>query len=94
MSDVNYINADIDRSEGDAAQIENAAGYLQADSLNPNDDRTTLYANENLHEAFTLSQSLIMALGEAMDKEAQNIHSVGVTFEQYDQMLADLQGGV
>lgn len=90
MSNTAYIQVDIDRSDSDAAKIANAAQFFQADSLDPIDNDTTLYANAALHTAFDSSQSLLAALGEAMDKEVSNIRSVGATFEQYDHMLADL----
>ena len=90
MSDTGYISVDIEQSEYDAAQIESAAAFFKLDSLSPRDDNTTIVANDNLHCRFEEAQDLIVLLGQAMDKEVGNIRSVGMTFEEYDNMLADL----
>ena len=90
MSEIGYISVNIEKSENDATQIESAAAYFKADSINPMDQKTTLNANTNLHLVFADSQALIVSLGEAMDKEVKNIRSLGSAFEEYDHMLAGL----
>lgn len=84
-----YISVDIEQSHRDATQIAKAADILQAKNMAHYDGSTTLRANANLHSAFAQSQSILAALGSAMDKEASNVRSIGAAFEQYDSMLAD-----
>lgn len=86
----NFISVDSDKSEMHAVQVERTTDALNRVSLYPKDDVTTLPANTNLHIAFSDAQLLIDQLGRAMDEEAKNIRSIGVTFEQYDAMLGDL----
>lgn len=90
MSDTGYISVDLEQSEYNANQINNASTFLTANALNPMDSNTTIKANENVHNAFAEAQSLIALLGSAMDKEVGNIRSIGKTFDEYDAMLADL----
>lgn len=90
MRNTDAIFIDFETAEEDIQKIENATTYFQADTLCPSGSTMTLQADANLHAAFEASQSLIAALGEAMDKETANIRSIGVEFQQYDQMLADL----
>lgn len=90
MRNTDAIFIDFETAEEDIQQIENATTYFQADTLCPPGSTMTLQVDANLHAAFEASQSLIAALGEAMDKETVNIRSIGVEFQQYDQILADL----
>lgn len=92
MGNAGNIESNVNQTENDASKIKSVSDCFQEDSLNPRDHETTLIANANLHAAFDLSQSLMVSLGAAMDKETSNIRSVGVAFEQYDQMIADLTG--
>lgn len=82
------IQINFESAEEDASGIARAADVLQAGVLNPNDSVTSLLEDENLHTAFEMSQELLVSLGEAMDREAANIRSIGTAFEEYDQMLA------
>lgn len=84
------IRINFESTESDVQGIENAAIALQAQKLNPEDMQTTLSANNNQQVAFTESQMLLVALGEALDKEVINARSIGTEFQQYDQMIADL----
>ncbi len=74
--------------EKNAFQIHNAVDVLREDSLNPYDSESTLTVNHKLHQVFEESQKLIVLLGEVLDSEVENIRSLGVTFEQFDSMLA------
>lgn len=90
MSDTGYVSVDLEQSEYNANQINNAATFLTADALNPMDSNTSIEANENVHDTFAEAQNLVALLGSAMDKEVGNIRSIGKTFDEYDAMLADL----
>ena len=90
MSNTDSIYINFEAGEEDALQIENAAAFFQATSLNPDDEDTTLTANVNLHSEFKAAQDLFESLGKAMNQEAINIRSTGVAFEEYDRMAADL----
>lgn len=90
MSDTGFISVNVEQSELDANQVNSAAAFLTADSLSPSDNDTTIAANKKLHTAFQDAQNLIASLGTAMDKEAENIRSIGAVFDEYDNLLADL----
>lgn len=94
MSNITGIRADLAQSDDDAGKMEKASAFLQREALTPKDETTTLCANQSLHFAYDMSQGVLEQLGGAVDKEASNIRSTGVTFEQYDKMLAELGGGV
>lgn len=91
MSIGSFLSVDSDKSEMHAAQVERTIEVFHETPLYPKDEVTTLSANVNLHMAFIEAQSLIGQLGRAMDEEVANIRSIGVTFEQYDTMLGDLE---
>lgn len=85
----NSIKINYEAVETDASQIEEVASFFQESSLNPDDCFTTLAANENVHLIFVEAQNLYVSLGEAIDREAVNIRSIGNEFEEYDAMIAD-----
>ncbi len=92
MSSTTGIRADLPQSDNDAGQVEKAAAFLQREALTPVDEATTLFANKSLHHAYDRSQEVLESLAAAVDREAGNIRSTGVTFEQYDRMLSELGG--
>ena len=71
--------------------ISNSAQYLKEENLSPKDNSTTLTANGKGQEAYDKSQKLLVALGQALDQEAVNIRSLGVTFQEYDEMMTKLR---
>ncbi len=84
-----YIKINYEAVKADASQIEDTSSVFQPASLNPDDTVTTLKANENIHSVYLEAQDLIVLLGEAMDREAVNIRSMGREFEEYDDLIAD-----
>lgn len=88
MLDGIYINDEA--VEKDAAGISGAASYFMTDALAPVDGRTTITANVAGQQAYTNSQQVISILGENLEREVTNIRSIGASFTQYDDMVAEL----
>ncbi len=74
----------------DASQIKGAAKCFEKKVLSYTDDRTTISANQNGKSVYDESQSVVSLLGVNLANEVDNIRSLGLAFEQYDDMLADL----
>lgn len=75
--------------EAEASTISNAKQCLQASALSSTDGESTISANENGKNAFEKAQSGLEALGGAVDQEVSNIHSLGLAFEEFDNMIAE-----
>lgn len=71
--------------------ISKAAQYLKEETLSSKDNSTTITANGKGQEVYNKSQKLLEALGKALDQEAGNIRSLGVTFQEYDEMMTKLR---
>ena len=86
------INIDQGRVEEKAGQIGGAAAYLVNVPLTPQDNKTTLPANEKGRAAYGRSQERIAALGNLLDQEVKNIRGLGAAFTQFDEMMGQLRG--
>lgn len=71
--------------------ISKTEQYLSEETLSSKDNRTTLTANGKGQEAYDKSQKLLAALGQALAQEASNIRSLGLAFQEYDEMMANLR---
>ena len=76
--------------EANVEAISGATQYFEAVALTPSDNRTTITANAKGQAAYAKSQEIKKSLGDAMKHEVSNIRSLGVTFQQYDDMLSEL----
>lgn len=72
-----------------SSAVSDAASYLVMRDLSSKDTKTTISANDKSKQVFLESQLLIECLGMNMDTEAENIHSMGLEFKEYDEMLAE-----
>lgn len=77
--------------KGNSESISKTAQYLKEETLSQKDNSTTLTANGKGQEVYDKSQKLLVALGQALDQEAVNIRSLGVTFQEYDEMMTKLR---
>lgn len=71
--------------------ISKTEQYLSEETLSSKDNRTTLTANGKGQEAYDKSQKLLAALGQALAQEASNIRSLGLAFQEYDEMMTNLR---
>ena len=78
------------REEVNVEAISGAARYFDEVALIPSDSRTTITANVKGQAAYAKSQNLKKNFGDAMKQEASNIRNLGVTFQQYDDILSEL----
>lgn len=76
--------------EAGVTAISGAVHYLESVTLNPSDTRTTITANAKGQQAYAKSQQVLQCMQNAMEQEAQNIKSLGVTFQQYDEQLKEI----
>lgn len=88
MSD--SINVNSSAAEAEASQVSSAAGYFTGKPLSPQDGISTISANNNDKNAFSMAQSCNSKLGEVLDKDAANIRKLGNAFEEFDAMMAVL----
>ena len=88
MSD---INISMDTIDADAAEISNASDYFIPKALEQRDFESTITANSNETSCAYQSQQLLALFGTTLDQDAQNIRSLGLSFIQYDEMLANLR---
>ena len=73
-------------------EYHGAAIYLTADTDINIDSKSTISAKQNSVDAYLIGESLLENLGVHIDKEASNIRETGLTFKQYDEMLAGFEG--
>lgn len=76
--------------ECNADAISGATQYFDVVALTPSDNQSTITANAKGQAAYAKSQEIKKSFGDAMKQEASNIRSLGVTFQQYDEMLSEL----
>lgn len=76
--------------ETNVEAISGAIQYFEQVALNPSDGKSTITANAKGQEAYGKSPKVKKIFGDAIQKEASNIRSLGVTFQQYDEMLSEL----
>lgn len=88
MSD--KISVDKEQVEHDAEAIAKASQYFTQVDLMPLDMRSTITANENSKTAYQRAQDGIAAMAVALDQDVENIRSLNVAFEQFDQMMGEL----
>lgn len=72
------------------SQLKDAKTFFQENILCPTDDDTTLSVNAKSKKSYADSQKLIAMLGQNIDKEAENMKSIGEKLNEYDIMLTDL----
>ena len=65
-----------------------AASYLSANMDIDLDSKSTISAKTNSYNAYMIGEALLENLGVHLDTEASVIRSTGLTFEQYDEMVA------
>ena len=91
MSDTtNVVKVDKNDVENHIGEFHEVANFLKERYMNPCDTKSTIIANTNAQFAFNTSQTILHSLGVGIDNEAEVIKSVGVTFEEYDEMVASL----
>ncbi len=70
--------------QNDASSINKATDYFDKRELPHIDNRTTISANQKGKDAYNESQSLIYLLGINLNRQIENIRSLGLEFEQVD----------
>lgn len=88
MSDI--IRVGEENVEEQALSMQGAATYFQVNPLLPCDEKSTITANNRGKTAYYKAQEVASLVGSNLDKEAQNIRSLGAEFTEYDEMLAGL----
>ncbi len=88
MSDI--VNISKDEMDETGREMEQLMNLLQEKKLGSCDDRSTIVANENSKTAFTNSQQTKSLFAQYLSEEANRIKGLGATFDEYDQMLADI----
>lgn len=88
MGDIIQINPEM--VEEDAQTIADLSLYFEENPLESVDTKTTISANKNGKDTYEASQTLIAALGEAMDQEVINIRKLGLAFKEIDETYASL----
>lgn len=76
--------------EANVKAISGAAGYFEAVALTPVDNRTTITANAKAQKTFAKSQSVKKSFGDSMRQEANHIKGLGIIFQQYDKIFAEV----
>lgn len=76
--------------EANVEAISGAASYFNDAALTPVDSKSTVTANARGQEAYAKFQKMKNKFGNAIKQEANNIRSLGVTFQEYDEMLSEL----
>lgn len=87
MSDINVNKSTVNTySEG----VSGTAKGFEYDQLKSTDYETTISAASNGRKAYYSAQRADVLLGNCLEQEAKNIRSLGVAFQQYDEMLASV----
>jgi type VII secretion effector (TIGR04197 family) len=81
------IHINYNSSNEQSKVVSNAAAKFEKKNLNA-DQKSTISAIANAKAAFDDAQSCGLKFGETLDKDAANIKSIGVTFDEYDKMLS------
>lgn len=76
--------------EANVKAISGATKCFEPVALNPSDNRTTITANAKGQEAYARCQSVKQNFGNSIKQEMSKLRSVGVMFQQYDEMLSEL----
>ncbi len=76
--------------EANVEAISGAASYFDEAALTPVDSKSTVTANTRGQEAYAKFQKVKNKFGNAIKQEVNNIRSLGVTFQEYDEMLSEL----
>lgn len=76
--------------EEQAGSLQGAAEYFQVNPLLPCDESSTITANSRGKAAYYRAQEVVSLIGGNLDREAENIRSLGAKFTEYDEMLAGL----
>jgi type VII secretion effector (TIGR04197 family) len=84
------VNQETVNEQADALS---AAVHFETKTLTNIDNESTITANTGGKNAFQSSQATASGLGNALDKEAENIRSLGVSFEEFDQMMSTINQG-
>ncbi|MBQ8148638.1 MAG: TIGR04197 family type VII secretion effector [Lachnospiraceae bacterium] len=76
--------------EEHAGEIATASAYFEEVLLIPSDNKSTISANENVQEGFAETQNALALFGQCLDQEAKNIRSLGLVFQEHDEMMKAL----
>ncbi len=90
MSDPGRLKVDRAIVETDAAQIASASSYFSGTTLGSIDGKSTIDANGKSKGVFYSGQSNIIALGKAVDTDVINIRSLGLKFDEFDELMGEL----
>lgn len=86
-------NGDINIDECTTAEYADSiinAGRFEKGVLTPCIGSNTLTADSECEAAFNSEQTAFVCLGDALNKDGESIRSVGVSFSEFDNMLAQL----
>ncbi len=70
--------------------IKGASALFAGKPLEPCDTRSTIHANQKGQEAYGSARGMTARFGKSLEQEAADIKSLGLTFAEYDKMLAGL----
>lgn len=88
MEDEKIIN--LDASEEYSSNIQSISNYFSVTPLVPEDSRSTIAANQNGKNAYYKSQEALDKFADALDKDAENIRSIGLAFKECDDLISGL----
>ena len=88
MSD--NINVNSSAAESEASQVSSAASYFTGKTLSHKDGISTISANNNGKNAFSMAQNGNSKLGKTLDTDAENIRKLGNAFDEFDAVMAAL----
>lgn len=76
----------------EASRVSGAAQYFRGRTLPMQDGTSTISANQNSKDAYEGAQKEGTSIGRALDKDAENIRSLGNAFAEFDTMMGTLNG--
>lgn len=69
-------------------KISGEAEDFELEPLTAEDNKSTLQANQNSKTVFNTMEKIVSLFDETLTKDAQNIRSLGVKFDEFDQMTS------
>lgn len=84
------IKVDLRDVETDVEVISNTVQILIEDTLSSEDGISTITANEKAKSSFSNGQQIKALLSKTLTQDVKNIHSLGLAFSQFDEMMGKL----
>ncbi len=77
----------IEKASEYAIEIENTLGSYGGSSLGFLDTESTISANENGKNAFSVMQTILGSFNDALEADKENINILETKFEEYDKLM-------